>query len=270
MPELPDVQVFKEYLDATSLHQVIREVEIFRRDILGGVSSRSLKRRLKGKRLESTWRHGKFLFVRIGDDDDDADDDGWLVLHFGMTGLLEYSKSKNPPEHTRLLLHFEDGAHLAYICMRLLGLVDWTNDAERFVQDKELGIDALGEDLDFEQFSELIGAKQAAVKSALMDQETIAGLGNVYVDEILFQARVHPKTRAARLSEKQLREIFQQLRRVLKAAIRARAQPKRMPKSFLLYRRGENGAKCPRCGSPFQSTKVSGRTSYFCSRCQQP
>lgn len=262
MPELPDVQVFKEYLDATSLHQTIDRVEIGRRDILGGVSPRSLQRRLKRQALESSRRHGKYLFAK-------SSGGGWLVLHFGMTGYLDYSTTENPPEHTRVLLRFENGARLAYTCMRMLGSVDWAEDPDVFVEKKGLGIDADSDELDIARFREVLSSKRGSIKSALMDQETIAGLGNVYTDEILFQARVHPKAIAADLDENMLKEIHRQLHRVLATSVRARAQPERMPKSFLVPRRGQDDARCPRCNASLDTAKVSGRTTYLCPRCQR-
>lgn len=262
MPELPDVETFKGYLDATSLHQRIAKVEIERDDILGEVSARSLRRRLKGHSLESTRRHGKYLFAEVSGD-------GWLVLHFGMTGYPEYSETEDPPEHTRTLFKFEGGGHLAYVCMRMLGRVDWTENADQFIEQHDLGIDAQSEDLDFDRFQELMEKKRGSIKSALMDQQTIAGLGNVYVDEILFQSRIHPKASVNDLEMSELKTIFKQMHRVLKAAIRARVKPENMPKSFLLPRRSEKDAKCPRCGELLETIKVTGRTTYFCPNCQK-
>lgn len=261
MPELPDVHIFQKYLEGTSLHQPIERVEVNRREILENISPRSLQKRLTGKTLESTRRRGKYLFAGV-------DDAGWLVLHFGMTGYLKYSRDEESPDHTRVLLRFENGAALAYVCMRMLGRVTWTNDVDAFCREKELGIDAFSDELDFRKFQELLASKRGSIKSALMDQKTIAGLGNVYVDEILFQAKVHPKTAVMKLEDTTLREIHKQIRRVLKAAIRAKAEPKRLPKTFLLPRRGEEGAKCPRCEGLLKTIKVSGRTTTFCPSCQ--
>lgn len=261
MPELPDVQVFKEYLDATSLHQQITDVEVGRDDMLEGLSSRSLQRRLRDASLESTQRHGKYLFVEVGDD-------GWLVMHFGMTGYLDYARTGNPPTHTRVLLRFDNGAHLAYVSQRLLGSIHWSETPGAFVERHRLGIDGLDDDLDIRRFQQLMDSKRGTIKSALMDQQTIAGLGNVYSDEILFQARVHPKAAVSSLDRDTLKEIHRQIRRVLTASVRARAQPEEMPKSFLTRRRGAKNAACPRCGAALETVKVSGRTAYFCPKCQ--
>lgn len=260
MPELPDVQVFKEYIDATSLHQPIKEVQIPRKDILGEVSASSLRKHLRGRELESVRRHGKYLLVEL-------DQDGWLVLHFGMTGELKYARSGDPPDHTRLLLKFDDG-QLAYRCTRMLGKVDWTDDADRFVADQELGIDGLSDQLDLDTFRRLMEDKHGTIKSALMDQSTIAGIGNVYSDEILFQAKIRPDASVGDLDDDQIKTLHRELKRVLSAAIGARARPEEMPSTFLLRCRNDSEPKCPRCGGSIETRKVSGRTSYFCPRCQ--
>lgn len=261
MPELPDVQVFKEYLDATSLHQKIEDVEIRREDLLESISERSLKRRLKGQTLESTRRHAKYLFVRV-------DGKGWLILHFGMTGGLSYSRSREMPDYTRMLIRFANGWQLAYTCPRVLGTIGWTDDLEEFLEQKELGIDAASAELTPARFQEIMGPKRGTIKPALMDQKTISGLGNVYVDEILFQARIRPKRKVSDLSKRELMAIHEHLGRVLQAAIQARADPEQMPESFLLRCRGGEDATCPRCERPLERTKISGRTTYFCRHCQ--
>ena len=114
MPELPDVQVYKEYLDATSLHHEVTRVSVGDDRILEGVSARSLTRAMKGHAFEKTHRHGKHLFVRIGEG-------GWLHVHFGMTGGLRYYKKEDKkPEHSRVVVGFENGFHLALVSQRLL------------------------------------------------------------------------------------------------------------------------------------------------------
>jgi formamidopyrimidine-DNA glycosylase len=261
MPELPDVQVYKEYLDATSLHQRMEGVDVSRDEVLGNVSTRSLQRRLSGRTLESTRRHGKYLFVRVSDSE-------WLVFHFGMTGYPAYASAREPPRHTRVLFRFAKGFHLAYVSQRMIGKIEWAKDPDAFIKQHRLGIDALDHALDAERFRDAIQRKRGSIKSALMNQETIAGLGNVYTDEILFQAGLHPRSAVSDIDQASLTKIHRQMRRVLNSAIKARAQPDRMPKGFLTPRRGAEDATCPRCGKPLEKTKVSGRTTYFCLSCQ--
>src|SRR5215217_3969875 len=193
MPELPDVEVFKRYLNAISLHQKIESVEVRNSKILGIVSASKLQSTLKGRMFESTRRHGKNLFVEL-------DDGGWLLMHFGMTGRLKYFKDiDQDPPHDRLLISFENRYHLAFDCQRMLGKVDLIEDLEEFIGEKKLGPDLL--ELDYLCFRERFEGRKGAVKSALMNQQVVAGVGNIYSDEILFQARVHPVTEVGRLDD---------------------------------------------------------------------
>src|SRR5947207_13247687 len=127
MPELPDVETFKRYLDATSLHQRIDDVDVRNAYVLKGVSAGKLAQRLKGRRFESSRRHGKHLFVR-------ADGDLWLRLHFGMTGSLRYFKSRGKaPNHARVLFVFADTHCLAFEDQRKFGEVGLLKDVDEFM-----------------------------------------------------------------------------------------------------------------------------------------
>lgn len=221
MPELPDVQVFKEYVDATSLHQEITGVHADAGGLRETGSLRTLRRRLEGRRLLSARRHGKHLFLKI-------EDDGWLRLHFGMTGSLPYFKGDETPEHAKLLLDFPEGYHLAYANVRKFGEIGLVDDVDAFVEEEGLGPDAL--DLDLEGFRERLAGRRGTIKGTLTNQAVLAGLGNEYTDEILFQARV---------------------------------EPDRMPDDFLLRHRAE-GEPCPRCGRPIEKIEVAGRPTYLC------
>src|SRR5438132_8582923 len=260
MPELPDVESFKRYLDATSLHQRFTGVDVRSAYVLKGVSARELARRFKAPRFESSRRHGKHLFVR-------ADRDLWLRLHFGMTGSLLYFKhEEDAPRHTRVLFVFANTYCLAFEDQRKFGEVSLVEDVDEYLRKRGLGPDAL--DISLSQFSELLRTHRGAVKTILLNQKLIAGIGNIYADEILFRARVHPATQVSALKEKTVAKIFRAARNVLKKAIEAKTDMDRMPKSWLLPHRGKGG-KCPRCGRELKSATIGGRTTWFCTQCQQ-
>lgn len=262
MPELPDVEVFRQYLDATSLHKRIDEVEVRNTKILEQISSDKLHSALAGRSFESTRRHGKYLFVHL-------DDGNWLVLHFGMSGFLKYFKDmEKEPAHDRLLIRFSNGYHLSYDCQRLLGQVQMAGDFKSFLQKKELGPDALNAHLDRSTLSSVLAGRRGMVKPALMNQRIIAGIGNVYSDEILFHAKVHPKKKVSELQEETSERLSNEIGHVLRTAIEYRADPENMPESFLLPHR-HKGGKCPRCRGEIEQIKVSGRTGYVCPKCQQ-
>ena len=186
MPELPDVETFKRYLDATSLHQPIKGVEVRSAYVLKGVSAREFGRQLKGRSFESSCRHGKHLFVR-------TDRDFWLRLHFGMTGSLEYLKGqRRAPKDTRVLFCFANHSRLAYRDQRKFGEIGLSKDVDEFLRKRALGPDAL--DINLSPFKGIFEKHRATAKTILLNQMLIAGIGNIYADEILFRTRIHTAT----------------------------------------------------------------------------
>lgn len=261
MPELPDVQVFKEYVDATSLHQDIEAVHLHEPGLVDGVASRTVRRHLQGHSLASTRRHGKYLFLDIADDPD------WLLLHFGMTGSLDYSGEDVEPAYTKLRLDFANGSRLAYINKRKLGRISLVRDVGEFVDTQGLGPDPLADDFDLAAFRSVLEGHRGTLKGLLMNQSAMAGLGNVYADEILFHAGIHPETPVDGLSADEVQTLFETMNRVVRRAIDARADPGRMPSTWLLTHR-EPEATCPRCGGTIRRIEVSGRATYFCDEHQ--
>jgi formamidopyrimidine-DNA glycosylase len=259
MPELPDVELYKRRLDGHALHRKITGVVVNDARILGDLKKAQFVARLKGNQLERSRRHGKHLLVRLARD-------GWLTLHFGMTGDLRYVE---PPKaevpYDRVRFEFEDGA-LVYVNRRMLGRVGLTDDADAFVAAEELGPDALDPTFDLAALSAALDRRRE-VKAALMDQSVVAGIGNIYADEILFQARLHPKTPGQTLGKAKRRTLFGKIREVLETAIDTGAGAEqfleRLPKNYLLPQRHEGGA-CPRCHKKLATLKAAGRTSYYC------
>jgi formamidopyrimidine-DNA glycosylase len=260
MPELPEVEIFKRYLDSTSLQQRIAAVEVRDAYVLKSVSARELARRLKGRRFENSHRHGKHLFVR-------ANSELWLRLHFGMTGSLEYlNHGEVAPKTARVIFRFANNCRLAFDDQRKFGEIELIEDVDEFPQTRGLGADAL--DISLSQFKAIVGKRRRAVKAILLNQRLIAGIGNLYADEILFRARLHPATDATTLSDEDLTRLFRATRSVLEKAIALKTDFNRLPKSWLLTHRGKRG-KCPRCGRALKSATIGGRTSWFCAHCQK-
>lgn len=259
MPELPDVEAFRRHLSAGSLQRPIARVEVVDPYLLRDTSRQRLGRALKRTTLVGTRRHGKHLFA-------ETSGGGWLVLHFGMTGFLRHCAEDAPrPEHTRFVLHFDDGSLLAFADQRKLGFVSYTTDADEFLRARDLGPDALR--LSYAELRDLLRARRGALKSALMDQSLISGIGNIYSDEILFQARLAPKRGAADLDAGEYRRLHRQLRRVLQLAADRGADPDRLPDSWLLLHR-EDGAPCPRSNGHVRKFTMSGRGAFHCPACQ--
>ncbi|WP_455382489.1 Fpg/Nei family DNA glycosylase [Salinispira pacifica] len=265
MPELPDVEVFRRYLDATSLHQEVLSVKVNSRRILEQTSGDELMRTLPGLELTGTIRHGKYLFVRTSGTRVGGGSPH-LLIHFGMTGFLQYFK--NPPDdrrHHRAVIDFRNGYHLAYVNQRLLGKFGLVRSPDRYCVDNGIGPDA-GE-LSFDEFRERVRRGRGSVKTTLMNQSIMSGLGNVYADEVLFHARIHPRASIGELDDAAVRRIFDEMHRVLETVIDCKAQVDRMPGSFLVPRRRE-GAECPGCSGRVASEKLAGRTTYLCPECQ--
>lgn len=260
MPELPEVEIYKRYLDATALRQRIARVEVQNVYVLKGVSARALARRLDGRFLETSRRHGKHLFVR-------TDGEFWLRLHFGMTGSLQYFKrSAAVPRHARVVFGFTNNHRLAFNDQRQFGEIGLVRNVDEFLKRHALGPDALK--IDLPKFRYILGNHRGAVKSVLLNQQIIAGIGNLYADEILFRARIHPATDVSRLGDKALTKLFRASDHVLRKAIAAKAGANQLPNSWLLSHR-EKGSKCPRCGRVLRSLTIGGRTAWFCPHCQR-
>lgn len=253
MPELPDVEVFREVLEEGGLDRRIRAVHLPSDGVLEDVSASTVRRRLKGKRLVSSRRHGKHLFAEI-------DGGGWLRLHFGMTGYLEaWSGEDDPPDHSKLILDFPDLRHLAYVCVRRLGKIGIVEDPDGFVESQGLGPDVLR--LDSEGFRERLEGRSGTIKGTLMDQGVVAGLGSIYVDEIAYQSGIDPRAKIDGLSGDAVGSIHRTARRVVERAIEGRVRE--FPRAWLVRRR-EEGADCGRCDGTIEKTEVNGRSTYLC------
>lgn len=259
MPELPSLEIYKRYFNSHFLHQFIKKVEIRNPEILINVNPHKLQEALVGQEFISSKRYGKYLFSRL-------DNDYFLIIHFGMTGYLKHysndaPKSNNSPDsHIRLLIQFHNDHKLVFDDMRKFGKVGLTTDPDKFVQEKNLGPDAL--EINFKNFKEMFKKRKGVIKSLIMNQNFIAGIGNLYADEILYQSQIHPLTTADKLDNHDLKNLHHEMKKVLKAAIDYQDVPHKMPSSFLLAHRYPGG-ECPQ-GGPLKTLKIGGRTTYFC------
>ena len=261
MPELPDVERSRQYLNSTSLHQEIAEVEEGDPMVLEEVTEADLREALVGTELVNTRRHGKWLLAETADE-------SWLCVHFGMTGsFVSFKDMADRPEHVRALVSFTNGMHLAYDCQRRLGRISLAPGVEEFVERKGLGPDA--RDLSLEAFSEAIEGRSARMKPLLMDQTVIAGLGNIIVDEILFRCRVHPEQPVDALDEAALREIHRTMTEIVEHLILVRTgHEDEIPDDWLMRHR-DVGDACPGCGGEIERIEVGGRGTYLCPACQK-
>jgi formamidopyrimidine-DNA glycosylase len=258
MPELPDVEVFRRYFSAHALRQVIVSVEVRAEKILEDITPGALLDALEGRLFERTGRHGKHLFAF-------PDSGPCLTMHFGMTGFLRYGHGDICDGHTRLVIGFENGNILAYNDQRMFGRIGIADSVAAYIERKGLGEDALT--IPPDRFRDCVLSRRVSVKTALMNQQLLAGIGNVYSDEILFQARIHPLRGTGSLSDGEIDVLYRAMKNVLEVAIGRGADPATMPDTYLLSRR-KAGTDCPGCGGPVRKVVISGRSAYFCD-CQR-
>lgn len=265
MPELPEVENFKLLLNEHCPSDRIAAVQAEDHSLLKGIVPGTLNRRLAGYRLLSSDRHGKILILRM-------EHGSALAMHFGTNGSIVYLRpGDEEPAYTRLRIDFANGEAVAYVNPRRLGGVEFLESPEAFIAKSDMGPDALDRQLNLAVFRSLLAGTKRDIKSVLMDQKVLAGIGNIYSDEILFQAGIHPSTPVEALSAAATAKLYQALGTTLGAAIRHRLDAERnadaAPANFMLPQR-HKGGRCPRCGAALTSEKHGGRTSYSCPRCQ--
>ena len=265
MPELPDVENYRRYLQKYALRRTIKRVTVRDKRSLRKTTPQKLNRALARHAFISTKRHGKHLFARLDRNG------GWLTMHFGMTGRLAYfGKDVTEPKNDRVRFDFTNGHHLGYVDARLLGRIELIDDVGAFIEQHDLGPDALA--IGAAEFSALLDGRRGGLKAALMDQALIAGIGNLYADEILFQCGFHPLMPVGKLSSSDRRRIHRSMRAILRTAVKSGAGSeglyRRLPRTYLIPRR-KAGAACPRCGGKVKKIAAAGRSTYLCPRCQK-
>lgn len=213
MPELPEVEMARKYLERTSLLQRVESAIVKDIRILSDITASSLEQSLTGLMFMAACRHGKRLFIRLRED-------LWLTLHLGLTGYLAYFQDpKDEPDHCRLLISFQNGCCLAYSDLRMFGEVGLTRHPDVFLGRKKIGPDTL--QINRSDFLEIMVGRRGIIKAALLNQHLVAGLGNLYADESLFQTGIRPDARA--LDEPRLEGLFYSIQKVLKTSISCQA-----------------------------------------------
>ncbi len=247
------MEMARRLLEAGALHKRIRAIDVRDSRILNSVSAQDLEGALAGRRLSSAIRHGKRLFLQI-------DSGLWLALHLGLTGWPVFLvEGGAEPRHTRLRIDFEGGAALAFDDLRIFGEVGLTESPQAFLSQRGIGPDALL--MDRESFLAAMSGRKGKIKPALLDQGLIAGLGNLYADEALFQSGICPQARI--LERERLEGLFCAIQKVLRTSLACNADFDKLPHTFLLPHRHPGGA-CPWDGAALERVKIAGRTSYYC------
>lgn len=260
MPELPDVEGFRRRFERLAKGRSIARATVDARGRMLMAPGRAIEAALRGRRIGETARIGKWMFAR-------AAKDAWLVLHFGMTGDIEAIEADDDaPRYARLTLTFADGSGVAFTDPRRFGRIGLASSPAEFAKEHDLGPDAM--EITAREFQRRIGARRGAVKALLLDQSVLAGVGNLWADEALWQARIHPATRAQDLTDAQAKLLFGVLRKALARAMRKPGDYAALPRSFFMSHR-EAGGTCPRCRTRLARGTVAGRTTFWCPKEQR-
>jgi len=257
MPELPEVETFKRYLDKTSLNQVIKLLKVIDNRVLD-VNESDLKKLVINDHFHSSIRHGKYVLIKL--------EKGYLIMHFGMTGDLEYYDNKEEePSYSKVIFHFNNGYNLSYTSRRMFGRLYIAESIEDFIERKKLGPDAFK--MSFQEFKKSLYRRTAILKNALLNQSFVAGIGNIYSDEIMFRTKLHPKAKIDTLNESKVKELFTNIKDVLQFGIKNEGDLSSYPDSFLIPHRKKD-EQCPICKKEILSIDLSGRRGYYCPNCQ--
>ncbi len=271
MPELPEVETIRRDLEPLVVGRRITAVEVDSATIhlLAAAPIETLRENLVGRTITSLGRRGKYLLLGL-------DDGRTLVIHLRMTGRLLWRGSAAPPEqYERARLVLDDGHDLRWSDLRKFGT--WRTYDDPAELTKKLGPEPIDATFSLQQFRKTLAGRTAPVKAVLLDQRRMAGLGNIYVDEALFQARVRPDTPAGWLSPAATKRLWQASREVLERGIENRGasfrdyvdgqgNPGQQHMYVQVFRR--TGKPCYTCGTPITRTVVGGRGTHFCAKCQ--
>jgi len=255
VPELPEAETIARTLAPHVEGRLIRSIRFF-----APRARRGMIPDLEGRRLLRSRRHGKQVVLEL--------DGGVLMVKLGMTGSLRWRGPAGP--YTRALLELDEG-WISFDDVRQFGSIGWAPECPR-----SLGPDPL--EVSEEEFRARLALRSARIKTLLLDQHFLRGLGNIYADEILFAAAIHPLTPARRLDAERVGRLYQVMRDVLERAIAAGGssisdyvdadgRPGNFQQFHQVY--GRAGGNCPRCGRTLRRILIAQRSTHFCPGCQK-
>ncbi|HEX7083536.1 MAG TPA: bifunctional DNA-formamidopyrimidine glycosylase/DNA-(apurinic or apyrimidinic site) lyase [Gaiellaceae bacterium] len=273
MPELPEVETVRRALAPALEGRTWQRVEISDPRLTRPLEPVEVSAELDGERVERLDRRGKYLIVRFASG-------RALLVHLRMTGSLLHfpDGALGDDPHRRAVVELDDGSALAYRDVRRFGtwLLLEPEDVDAYV-DARVGREPLEPSFRARDLAERLAGRRAPIKAAILDQRTVAGVGNIYADEALWRARLHPLEPAEALGPEQVRALHRALRQALEAGIARQGSTLRdyrlpdggsgsMQDEFRVYGRG--GEPCERCGTPIDKIRVAGRGTWYCPRCQ--
>jgi formamidopyrimidine-DNA glycosylase len=277
MPELPEVETVARGLQREIAGRSILSVAVGKSDFIDDPAL--LEKELPGRKIRAVERYGKFLLLRLGNREKAGapEPESALLVHLGMTGLLMPRPGREPPaKHTHVVMQLDDGRELRYIDARRFGRMAYLSGEGLQTELRRFGVDPLETRL--EEFTQSIHRRRARIKALLLDQHVLRGVGNIYADESLWKAKIHPAHLGARLKPAQLAELYRALQEILRKAIVLRGSSisdfldaEGVPGDYQRHHRvyDREGKACVRCKTPIRRVVVAGRSSYFCPQCQK-
>jgi formamidopyrimidine-DNA glycosylase len=274
MPELPEVESVRRQLAPRLEGRRFDSVAISDARLTRPVEPLVVAVELEGERVAALERRGKYLIVGF-------ESGRGLLIHLRMTGSLRHGDGGSLPDdpYRRAVVRLDDGSDVAYRDVRRFGtwLLLEPDELEPYL-DARVGPEPLLDSYRARDLAERLAHRKAPVKAAILDQRTVAGVGNIYADEALWRARIHPLTPAASLEPEQVRALHRGIRRALQQGIARQGSTLRdyalpdggsgsMQDEFKVYGRG--GEPCERCGTPIDKTRAAGRGTWYCPSCQR-
>ena len=272
MPELPEVETVRRRLAPVLEGRTLARVQIADSRLTRPLDPLEVAGELEGERVALVDRRGKYLIVRF-------ESGRALLVHLRMTGsFLHSADGLGDDAHRRAVVRLDDGSDVAYRDVRRFGtwLLLEPDEVEAYV-DARVGREPLADAYKTKHLAEKLHRRRAPIKAAILDQRTVAGVGNIYADEALWRARIHPLTPAEALGPDEVKALYRGIRDALRAGIRRQGstlRDYRLPNGeeggaqheFKVYGRG--GEPCNRCGTPIDKTRVAGRGTWYCPSCQ--
>lgn len=272
MPEMPEVETVRRTLRPLVVGKTIDHVDIWYDKVITG-DPETFKRELKGKTFTAVDRYAKFLLFRLGD--------LTVVSHLRMEGKYHLTTWDAPVDkHEHLQFAFTDGSSLRYADVRKFGRLQLVETGTEFQVTglKNLGVEANSPEFSLDYFEKGLKKRSMNIKSLLMSQTLVAGLGNIYVDEVLWQSRINPLTPANELTKDQAKCLHSAINETIEEAtkyggttvhsfLNAEGESGHYQEKLKVY--GKEGQPCPRCGEDFVKIKISGRGTTYCLHCQK-
>jgi formamidopyrimidine-DNA glycosylase len=254
MPELPEVNTVKKYFDAQAAGQRIVEVVVEDDHIIRNLTGDVFARKLHGQTITGSYRQGKYLFASL-------DSGHFVQLHLGMTGdIMFYADDMDRPSHERFRWRLSSGLFMGFNDPRKFGRIVYIEDLPAYLDEIGLGPDALA--ITEQEFLQRMEGKTTNIKAFLLDQRNLAGVGNLYADEICYQCRVHPASRVSAISTRKQKELHRRMHDILQWACDNDAYYGVYPDNWF-WKWREDGKRNPNGRGTVRTAKVAGRSTYF-------